>query len=129
MDNRERIRRVYEVWDSPEGLAGSLAMFDSDFKYVNPEGAIEPGTRHGHDGMLEVVRSLRAAFSEYSHDVHELIETGDKVVALTTFRARGRDSGATVEVPEQHIWTLRDGAVVSFEWFHDERKARKVAGL
>ncbi len=33
------------------------------------------------------------------------------MIALTTFKARGRDSGALVEIPEQHVWTLRDGKV------------------
>ena len=79
--------------------------------------------------MRQVAHSLNTAFSEFSWEVHDLTTSGDKVFALTTFKARGRDSGALVEVPEQHVWTLRDGKVARLAWFHDERKARKVAGL
>ena len=45
------------------------------------------------------------------------------------FRARGRDSGALVDKPEQHVWTLNAGKIVRFEWFHDEVAARRAAGL
>ena len=128
-DDLETVRQIYRAWaggiDSPE----PLKLFHPDVEYVNPEGAVEPGTRLGHDGMRQVGRSLATAFSEMSWEVHDLIPSGDKVFALTTFKARGRDSGALVEIPEQHVWTLREGKVARFGWFHDEPKARKDAGL
>ena len=128
--NLETVRQIYRAWvggiDSPD----PLKLFHPDVEYVNPERAVDPGTRLGHDGMRQVARSLDIAFSEFSWEVHDLIPSGDKVViAFTTFTARGRDSGALVEVPEQHVWTLREGKVARFAWFHDEPKARKVAGL
>ena len=86
--NLETVRQIYRAWaggiDSPE----PLKLFHPDVEYVNPEGAIEPGTRLGHDGMRQVGRSLATAFSEMSWEVHDLIPSGDKVLALTTFKAR-----------------------------------------
>jgi uncharacterized protein len=123
------IRRLYEVWNGPAGMRAALDLFDPSVEYVNPEGAVEPGTRHGHAGIVGVLQALDSAFSDYTHELHELIDGGDRVVALTTFKACGRDSGAWVEVPEQHVWTLRNGRIVRIEWFHDERKAKKAAGL
>jgi uncharacterized protein len=128
-ENLDTVREVYRAWGGPGGLADSLHLFHEDVEYVNPENAIDAGTRWGHEGIQQVTRSLESAFSEYVHVLHELVEAGDKVLAHTTFKARGRDSGAWVEVPEQHVWTLRDGKIVRLAWFHDEVAARRAAGL
>jgi uncharacterized protein len=128
-DNLETVRQIYRAMAGGYASPDSLKLFHPDVEYVNPEGAIDTGTRRGHDGIRQVAHSLETAFSEFAWDVQDLIPRGDNVIALTTFKARGRDSGALVEVPEQHVWTLRDGKVARFGWFHDERKARKVAGL
>src|SRR5688572_14012746 len=124
-DNLETVRQVYRFWADGMDNPDSLTLYHPDVEYMNFEGAIEPGTRWGHDGIRQVVRALDAAFSEFTYEIHDLTTVGDKVFALTTFTARGRDSGALVEIPEQHVWTLREGKVVRFAWFHDERKAKK----
>ena len=125
----DTLRRVYEAFAGPDGMTGMLPFADPNIEYVNPDHAIDAGTRWGHDGIRQVERSLNGAFAEYTHELHELIDAGDKVLAHTTFRACGRDSGVWVEVPEQHVWTLRDGKVVRLEWFHDAAAARRAAGL
>jgi ketosteroid isomerase-like protein len=127
--NLDTVREVYRAWNGPGGMADSLHLFHEEVEYVNPDNAIDAGTRHGHDGIRQVVRSLDGAFAEHTHELHELIEAGDKVLAHTTFKACGRDSGAWVEVPEQHVWMLRDGKIVRLAWFHDEGAARRAAGL
>src|SRR6266852_5674248 len=44
--NVEIVRRVYEAWARDE-FSGSLELFDAEVEYVNPAGAVEPGTRRG----------------------------------------------------------------------------------
>jgi ketosteroid isomerase-like protein len=127
--NLETVEQIYEAWNDEEGILTRLQLFDADVEYVNPESAIEPGTHRGHSGLVRALESIEAAFGDYVHEPEQLIDAGDKVLALVQFRARGRDSGAQVEIPEQHVWTLRDGKVVRFEWFHDEATARSAAGL
>ncbi len=127
--NLETIRRVYEMWNGEQGLSAAAPLFDPDVEYVNPETAIEPGTLHGHAGLIKALDALEAAFVNYVHEPKRLIDAGDKVLAVVSFRARGRDSGVPVEIPEQQVWTLRRGKIVRFEWFHDEAAARRAAGL
>ena len=125
----DTVRRIYELWNGPDGMTAALALFDPEVEYVNPESAIEPGVRRGHAGMVEVLDAVDGSFADYVHELEQLVDAGDKVMAYVTFRARGRDSGAVVEKPEQHVWTLRDGRVVRLEWFHDEPAAKLAAGL
>jgi ketosteroid isomerase-like protein len=45
------------------------------------------------------------------------------------YRARGRGSGAEVEGRESALWTLRDGRVVRYEWFHEPTDAFQAIGV
>ena len=42
---------------------------------------------------------------------------------------RGRGSGVEVEGRESALWTLRDGKVVRYAWFHEPADALEAAGL
>jgi uncharacterized protein len=129
-ENVHIVRRVYELWNAGE-IDGVLASMDPEIEYVNPDYAVEPGTRRGLSELRgALVGGLDAAFSSYEHDVRELIAVGDEqVLVLLTFRACGLDSGAQIEVAEQHLVKLRDGKVARIEWFHDEAAARSAAGV
>jgi ketosteroid isomerase-like protein len=125
----EILRRFYERWNGANPGEDTLPFLHEQFEYVNPESAVEPGTRHGHEGWQEVGKSADRAFSEMALDPYDVIEAGDKILVLTIFHARGRDSGVELKVPEQHVWSFRDGKIVRLEWFHDEAAARRAAGL
>jgi ketosteroid isomerase-like protein len=129
-DNLDMVRTIYEVWNGDQGALESMPLFDPDIEYVNPESAVESGTRRGLEGMVQALQSVEGSFVDYVHEPERLIEAGDdKVLAYVVFRAHGRDSGARVEKREQHVWTIREGKVSRFEWFHDEDAAKQAAGL
>jgi ketosteroid isomerase-like protein len=128
--NLDTVRRLYELWNGDEGMLAAMPLFDPEIQYVNPVSAIEPGTRRGIGGMVKALEAVDGSFVDYVHEPERLLEAGDdKVLAYVTFRAHGRDSGALVEKQEQHVWTLSDGKVTCFEWYHDEAAAKRAAGL
>jgi ketosteroid isomerase-like protein len=75
------------------------------------------------------VDNLSDSFESWVHIPGEIIDAGDKVLVITTFRARGRGSSVDLDKYEPHVWTLRDGKVVRFEWFNDRDEAERAAGL
>lgn len=129
-DRVELVRGIYELWNRGD-RAATIELLQPDVEFVNPDYAVEPGTRRGVSSVREaMIENLDAAFSSYELDPHELIPAGEaQVLVLLMFRACGRDSGARIEVAEQHLWTLRDGKISRIEWFHDEAEARRAAGL
>ena len=127
-DRVDILERFYEAWNGPDPAADTLPFLHEEFEYVNPESAVEPGIRHGHRGWLKVAESADKAFSHMSLEPYETIEAGDRLLVLTIFRACGRDSGVELDVPEQHLFSFRDGKIVRLEWFHDEPAARRAAG-
>ncbi|MGH2978570.1 MAG: nuclear transport factor 2 family protein, partial [Solirubrobacterales bacterium] len=103
-DNVRLLARMYEVWDAQD-LAAVLELLDPEFEWVNPSYAVHPGIRRGHDGMEKVMENLRDSFEHQTRVLGPVEDLGDRVLWHTIFRARGRDSGAQIEVDEQHLWT------------------------
>jgi ketosteroid isomerase-like protein len=128
-DNVRLLTRMYEVWDAGD-LPDILQLLDPEFEWVNPDYAVHPGIRRGHDGMEKVMENLNDSFELQTRVLGDVEDLGQgRVLWHTTFRARGRDSGAQIEVEEQHLWTLRDGKILRIQWFHDAEEARRAAGL
>jgi ketosteroid isomerase-like protein len=123
------VRRVYEVWNGPEPPEALLPFIAPDFEFVNPSNAVEPGVRRGREGMLVAQASLDGAFETYEHELGELVDLGDRVLAWTTFRARATTGGLQYEQAEAQIWTLREGLITRFAWYHDRAEALEAAGL
>jgi uncharacterized protein len=127
--NLDIVRDLYDAWRSDEPEAAPLAFLDDDFEYVNPAYAIHPGTRHGKDGWITAIRNLSDSFESWRHVPGEMIDAGERVVVMTTFQACGRGSSVDLEKFEPHIWTLREGKVIRFQWFNDRDEALEAAGI
>jgi uncharacterized protein len=124
-ENVQLLLRAYGVWHSGDA-SRILEFLDPEFEWVNPDNAVEPGIRRGHDGFARVMRNLESTFAQQDHVLGEYEEFGDRVLWHTIFQARGH-SGAAIEVPEQHLWTVRDGKILRLEWFHSAADARRAA--
>ena len=107
-ENIEIVRRFYECWSAGK-LPGPAEYMDPDIEYVNPEGAIEPGTRRGIAEFSAAVNKTYEAWEYWRVEPEELREVGDMVVAVLTYRTKGRGSGVEIEGRESALWTLRDG--------------------
>ena len=124
----EIVRRLYQAWNGDD-RAAVLEFISEDLEYVNPSYAVHPGTRRGKEGWLAAHENLSESFETWTHVPEEAIDAGDKVVVIATFCARGRGSSVDLEKYEPHVWTLRDGKVVRFEWFNEREEALRAAGL
>lgn len=55
-------------------------------------------------------------------EMEELVEAGDRVVAIGHTRGRVRANQREFDVRAIHVWTLRDGKVIRFEAYIDTPK-------
>jgi ketosteroid isomerase-like protein len=122
----ELVRRAYEVFDSD--VAALLELVDPAIEWISPSDAIEPGSRHGHQGVRDAFAATAMAWDQSTHTAHEFIDANDKVFATVTFRGHGRGSGMEAERTEFHVWTVRSGAIVRFEWFYKRDEALEAMG-
>jgi ketosteroid isomerase-like protein len=125
--NLDAIRRLYEAWGRGD-IPGPAELLDEHVEYVNPPGAIEPGTRSGVAEFARAGRKLLESWEYWRGEPEHTKAAGDRVAVLVRYRARGRGSGAEVEGGESALFTFRDGKVVRYEWFHDETGAFEALG-
>ena len=128
-ENVEIVRALYAVWNGPNGSEAALDFLSDDFEFVNPEYAVESGTRRGHAGWSQAMDSLDAAFHHYMHEIGEVRDLGDRLLFFTEFVAMTSADSVAFRQSEQHLWSLRDSKVIRLQWFHDRAEALKAAGL
>jgi len=129
-DNMETVRRIYEdglIDRDPEEWLLELAA--PDIEYVNPSYAVEPGVRRGPVEVVRAMRGFAEVWQHSRHELHELFDCGDSVVAAVSWYTRSRGSESELVQEEVHTWGLRKGRITRFEWGKDLGAALQAAGL
>jgi ketosteroid isomerase-like protein len=82
----------------------------------------------GIEGFRRLWLDWLEPWATYHVQVDELIDAGDRVVALIRDRAQRPDVDAEVEISAGSVWTIRNGRVTKVE-FCTREDALKAAGL
>lgn len=127
-ENVEVVRRIYAAWSRGE-LPGPAELIDPEVEYVNPTGAVESGTRRGLAAFSQAVTQVFAVWDSWQIEIEALRSAGDQVAVATLYRARVHGSESYMDARLSALWTLRDGRVVRFAWFHASDDAFQAAGL
>jgi ketosteroid isomerase-like protein len=122
------VRSVYEAWARNE-LPGPAELLDPEIEYVNPLGAVEPGTRRGIEAFGQAVRAMVDGWETWEIQPERFVPAGEQVAVIVRYRVQGRVSGVDVNAHESALWTMRDGKVVRYEWFHRADDALEAVGL
>jgi ketosteroid isomerase-like protein len=126
----EIVRRIYDeglIDRDPEKWLPELAA--PDVEYVNPQYAVEPGVRRGLAEVVQAMRGFAEVWENSRHELHELFDCGDSVVAAVSWYTRSRGSESELLQEEAHTWGLRKGKITRFEWGKDLGMALEAAGL
>jgi len=112
----EVVREVFARWERGEEAFDLLAR-DVEWEVV-PDLFVGDGRFYGRDGVREFMRQWLGAWRDYRIQLLELEEAGEGR-ALSVFRehARGRGSGAEVELTVAALWPVRDGVVARYRSF------------
>jgi ketosteroid isomerase-like protein len=87
-------------------------------------------TVRGREGVREALERWLDSFDEYRFEVLRILDCGfDEALVFGLEVGRGAISGAEVRSHTHELLTFRDGRIVRFRDFHDERDALEAAGL
>ena len=117
-------------------MAFNRGDLDDALQYLHPEGELRPGivapdqrSRYrGRDEVKEFFESIYDAFAEVWAELGEVLERGDRILAVERWRVRGRD-GIKLDFEVIDVYTFRDGLLVRADGFRDKAEALKAAGL
>jgi ketosteroid isomerase-like protein len=126
--NVEIVRRFHEAFNR-DGWEAMWRVADPNIEFHEPPEQPGASVFQGVAAVREgVERSWGQNWIEQRSVVERLVDLGDSVLLLTTEHLRGRD-GIEVMQPSGSIITLRDGKIVRFQAYWDQRAALDAAGL
>ena len=123
-DNVSVVKRAYENFQGGniEGVLGQLSD-DVDWRLPEIENVPFAGARRGRAAVAEFFTSLADAQDVRSFEPREFIAQGDKVVALGSYHWSVKRTGREYGGEWAHVFTVRDGKVVSFHEYMDTASA------
>ncbi len=83
----------------------------------------------GHDGVRRFFRDFNEAFDELYWQYPDIRDLGDRVLAIGSFRARGRASGAETEIPLGVLIDYEEGLATRVWSTAEPSEALEAAGL
>ena len=126
--NVELVRQLFDAVGRGD-IEAALRFVGEDGEWVNPDNAMEPGTRRGLDGVRTALTALRDSFDDLRFELDPMVDLGDRVLVTGTFSGVGRTSGAGFgPQPFGAVLTIADGKVQRYQWYLDPDEARGAAG-
>jgi len=130
-ENVEVVRRGFELF-----WAGD---FDAWLETIDPDVGWDisrhplpdvPNHGRGRDALLrDMLATYLSGWVDYSAELEELVDAGDRVVLVLHETARMRDTGVALDRTLVHLWTLRDGRHVFLRVFRTKAEALEAAGI
>ena len=115
--NIDVVRRVYEAMTNRDANA-MQELFADDISVFQSPALPWGGDYVGRDGaftfFLALVEHIQSQVT-----TERLFSAGDHVVQSGRARGRVVANGASFDVPEVHVWEVRDGKVVAFRAYID----------
>jgi uncharacterized protein len=127
-DRVDMVRRGYEAFNCGD-IDAALEFLHPDVEwhtYIVPGPG--GGIYRGHDGARELWDEARRIFGDFRNVPEEVFEVGEHVVAYVSVEGVGARSGAAVQARIAHLYTFRDGRIVSIRSFSDRGEAVRAAG-
>jgi ketosteroid isomerase-like protein len=121
----EKVRAIYEEWARGD-YSGHADVFHPQMK-AETHGMGEPIRSETYEGFIATMREWLSTWERpFRIEAEELIQKGDRILALIHWRGRGKGSGVEVDDRGAHLWTFRDGQVVRYDTYRDRDDARSA---
>jgi len=120
--NVEALRRGYEALNRGE-LSEVRALLHPDLVWQEDLASPEAGAHPGSASFQRFLRSWLESFDDFRIEPEEIIEDGDRLIALVHQSGKGRTSGVGVEVRIAHVWTVEDGRAVRWRSYPSRERA------
>jgi ketosteroid isomerase-like protein len=83
----------------------------------------------GRDAVARWLREWLSTWEDYSLELEQCFDAGDRVVAFICQRGRGRASGVEIDQHPALVFRVRDGQIIEWRVYVDREQALVAAGL
>ncbi len=127
-ENVEIVRQLVQAFNDRD-VDAMLPLIHPDAEIESLRAQLEGRAYRGREGVRQMFADFDEDWTFVRIHTERVSASGDRVVALGRLHARGRASGADLDVPIGFVWTFRDGKAVHAKTFSDQDKALRAAGL
>ena len=128
-ENVELVRTAMQAFNR-EGIDAIAPGIHPDFETTTPSSmALEPDTYRGMEGIHRWMDAWGDTMDEVRFEVDELIDAGERVVAVCRLVTRSATTGIELEQGVAMVWTLRDGLAVRLDPYATRDEALRAAGI
>ena len=130
-ENVEIVRALIDGWNANDRDLDRISEYlDPSIELTGPLASISGEPYRGFVGVGRWMRDLDEQFDEWAISPYEVRQVGERVLALTTVKGRGRASGATLEFASAAIIEFTgDHRVERICIYPDVHAALKTVGL
>jgi ketosteroid isomerase-like protein len=127
-ENIDLARSGFDSWNRGDYDAW-IEVFDSECEFWPLRAQLEGRPYRGHDGLRQFTRDLTDEWEHVRFVLNDIRDTGDQLVALAHFDARGRVSEAELHLPIGVVATVREGKIAKVRMYSDPADALEAVGL
>jgi ketosteroid isomerase-like protein len=125
--SRENLEKVKQGF-----AAHNRGDLDALVEFYDPDVVFETlllGTHHGNEAIRLIYEENQKTLADYDVEPVELIDAGDKVVAMVKMVGTGPTSGISLDGGFAFVFTIRGGRCVREQAFRNKEEAVEAAGL
>jgi uncharacterized protein len=117
-ENVARVRKLYAAFSSGD-IETILNNFGPNAEWINHGPAAVPYMGNFTGRIPAFFQGIGDSTTEAKVIPDRFIAQGDTVVAIARYTAKVRSTGASIDIPVAHIFTIRGGKVTSWIGFSD----------
>ena len=126
-ENVEIVRKSIEAWNAGD-MDAFRELYDPEIIMRPPERWPEPGPFVGREAVMREWHQTRETWdTDTVEPISDFSDDGDRVVVRTVWRGIGQGPESNIETTQ--VVTVREGRIVSLEFFWDHAEALEAAGL
>ena len=123
-ENVTLVREMYEAFGKGN-VPGVLGSLDPQIQWYEAENFIyaDKSPYVGPQAVLEgVFMRIITDFDNFTVTPDEILDAGDKVVALGTYAGTHKTTGRAVRAQMAHVWSIENGKAVKFQQYTDTKQ-------
>jgi uncharacterized protein len=129
-ENVEIVRRVSEAFAGGDvETVFALVSPEIEWDFAQADTWLEEQVYRGYEAITEFFGKWLGEWDDYRFELEEVIDAGDKAVAVIRDEGRGKSSGIKLERRHAEVWTFCSGKVVRIEPFDDKAGALEAVGI
>ncbi len=127
--NLDVARRAMVAFFAERDVEAWVECHDAHVELLLPRNVLEGGSYKGHDGIRRAWTDAFETWEDLHFDLEDIQAIENRVVVLGHTTAVGKGNAPTVEFESAYLSEVRDGKIVYFRPYQNDREALEAAGL